>query len=83
MYLLSAFGSGIWLIPVIFAVLAAWYGYQAYKASKVGSTKQLPGGKGKIELPPMQLKDIPQSWAAALCAVLAIAFIVIRALTFH
>lgn len=44
MNLLSAFGGGLWIIPVGLFLAAAWSAYRGYKSSKSNSTTQFTKG---------------------------------------
>lgn len=44
MNLLSAFGGGLWIIPVGFLLAALYSAYRGYRSSKSNSTTQTPGG---------------------------------------
>lgn len=45
MNLLSAFGGGLWIIPVGLFLAAAWSAYRGYRSSKSGSTYQDKSGR--------------------------------------
>lgn len=44
MNLLSAFGGGLWIIPVGLLLAAAWSAYRGVRSSNSNSTTQIPGG---------------------------------------
>ena len=80
-----AFAGGIWLIPVALVALALWFAYQSYTTRQKGMQIDHRRSGGQIEYLP-EVKPawtvIPTFWAAVLMAVLALAFVVVRAATF-
>lgn len=44
MTLLSAFGGGLWIIPLGLLLASIWSAYRGYRSSKSNSTTQVPGG---------------------------------------
>lgn len=44
MNILSAFGGGLWVIPLLTLISTAYFGYKGYKASRSGHTQQTRSG---------------------------------------
>ena len=44
MTLLSAFGGGLWIIPLLLILASAWSAYRGYRSSKSNSTTQTRSG---------------------------------------
>jgi len=58
----NLFGEGLWLILVIPFLASLWFFFVAYKKSKSGSEKQLPGGGYDYSDTNVPIYQIGQFW---------------------
>ena len=74
----NLFGEGLWLILVIPFLASLWFLFVAYKKSKSGSEKQLPGGGYDYSDTNVPIYQIGQFWFGVVLFVATIVIFLIQ-----
>lgn len=72
----SVWAGGLFVIPVVLALAAVFFLYKAYRASKSGSTQQMPNGKWVDSKDNMPITRIPFFWFSIAFIVAAIVVVI-------
>ena len=72
----SVWGGGLFILPWVTFLGAAWFGYKAYKAWQSGSKQQMPDHTTVYSTEKTPLYKIPYTYYSAVCLIATIVIII-------